>query len=77
LVHGPGRAATVTRDARPVSRPVLAAHAAAVPVAHLRDVAGRCQGCSKVLGKAVGWPCSFVSLAELAMKIVKGEIGER
>jgi hypothetical protein len=56
---------------------VLAAHAAAVLGAHVRDAAGKCQGCSKVLGKAVAWPCSFVSLADLAMKIVRGEIGER
>ncbi len=67
----------MTRDARPVSRPVLAAHAAAVLGAHLANGAGSCQGCSKVLGRPVAWPCTFVSLAELAMKIVRGEIGER
>jgi hypothetical protein len=67
----------MTRDARRVSRPVLAAHAAAVIAAHVRDRAGNCEGCSEVLGRPVAWPCQFVSLAELAMKIVRGEIGER
>ncbi len=67
----------MTRDARPVPRPVLAAHAAAVVGAHVANGTGKCLGCSKVLGKAVAWPCAFVSLADLAMKIVKGEIGER
>ncbi len=67
----------MTRDAQRVPRPVLAARAAAVLGAHVPDATGKCRGCSTVLGKAVVWPCTFVSLAELALKIVKGEIGER
>jgi hypothetical protein len=51
--------------------------AAVVLAAHARDRVGKCQSCSEVLGRAVAWPCSFVSLAELALKIVRGEIGER
>ena len=67
----------MSRDAKRVSVSGLAGAAATVFAAHLPDKAGQCRGCSAVLGKAVVWPCTFVSLAELAFKIVKGEIGER
>jgi len=63
--------------ARRVSVSGLAGAAAAVYAAHISNGFGKCRGCSTVLGKPVAWPCTFISLAELALKIAKGDIGER
>jgi hypothetical protein len=65
----------VARGAIPTGR--LADLATAALAVHVNGPGGGCTGCSKVLGKSVAWPCSFVSLANLAIKIAKGEIGER
>ncbi len=43
---------------------------------HVKGDSGLCRGCLKLFRKPVPWPCKIVSLANLALKIEKGQMNE-
>ena len=72
---GPSLWASGASPAR--SRHNLADLSTAVLADHVDDGTGRCRACRRLADRAAGWPCTFVRLAGLAEKIVKGDLGER